>query len=323
MKVPQSPPAIDAIREQVLKAPDRLEAILRVSQQALGDGKYLHWDKLRRLKPPPGLSHEEWWFALKWARLGTLKTLPLKDTRGIPFQFGFPDPCQEHLHHIDQEAAGQIAMPDQAITNPNTRNRYIVHSLLEEAITSSQLEGAATTRVVAKEMIRSARTPTNCSEQMILNNYAAMQRIRKLKGEPLTPELILKLHRILTSKTLDDPSAAGRFRHPDERIEVADQYNEVFHTPPAAKELESRVNAMCEFANGNTPEYFMHPVIRAIILHFWLAYDHPFVDGNGRCARGLFYWSMARQGFWLCEFISISQIIRKARANALKVASII
>ena len=51
------------------------------------------------------------------------------------------------------------------------------------------------------------------------------------------------------------------------------------------------------------------------ILHFWLAYDHPFVDGNGRTARALFYWSMLRHNFWLFEFISISQIIRKAPAK--------
>ena len=43
-----------------------------------------------------------------------------------------------------------------------------------------------------------------------------------------------------------------------------------------------------------------------------LAYDHPFVDGNGRTARALFYWSMASQGYWLMEFISISEIIKNA-----------
>ena len=59
----------------------------------------------------------------------------------------------------------------------------------------------------------------------------------------------------------------------------------------------------------------MHPVVRAIILHFWLAYDHPFVDGNGRTARALFYWSMLRQGYWLFEFISISHILRQAPAK--------
>ena len=57
---------------------------------------------------------------------------------------------------------------------------------------------------------------------------------------------------------------------------------------------------------------FLHPVIRSILLHFWVAYDHPFVDGNGRNARALFYWSMLRHGFWLAEFFSISHEILKA-----------
>ncbi len=60
---------------------------------------------------------------------------------------------------------------------------------------------------------------------------------------------------------------------------------------------------------------FVHPVVRAILLHFWLAYDHPFVDGNGRTARALFYWSMLRQGYWLFEFVSISEILVKAPAQ--------
>ena len=58
-----------------------------------------------------------------------------------------------------------------------------------------------------------------------------------------------------------------------------------------------------------------HHHIRAIILHFWLAYGHPFVDGNGRTARALFYWAMLHEGYWLFEFISISNILRKAPAQ--------
>ena len=89
-------------------------------------------------------------------------------------------------------------------------------------------------------------------------------------------------------------------------------YDEIFHDPPPAEQLDERMAAMCDFANGKIPNHFIHPVVRAIILHFWLAYDHPFVDGNGRTARALFYWLMLRNNYWLFEFISISQIIRKA-----------
>jgi Fic family protein len=78
---------------------------------------------------------------------------------------------------------------------------------------------------------------------------------------------------------------------------------------------------MCQFANGSMLDVgkphgrFIHPVVRAILLHFWLAYDHPFIDGNGRTARSLFYWSMLRQGYWLFEFVSISEILIKAPAK--------
>jgi Fic family protein len=200
----------------------------------------------------------------------------------------------------------------EPITNPQTRDRYLIRSLIEEAITSSQLEGAVTTREVAKEMIRTGRPPRDTSEQMILNNYVTMQRIAELKQEPLSPELVLSLHRLVTEKTLENAAAAGRLRRPEEKLVVGDDYGEVFHDPPPAAELPARLQAMCEFASGRTPGYFVHPVVRAIILHFWLAYDHPFVDGNGRTARALFYWAMLHAGYWLFEFISISNILRKA-----------
>lgn len=43
-----------------------------------------------------------------------------------------------------------------------------------------------------------------------------------------------------------------------------------------------------------------------------IGYDHPFEDGNGRTARALFYWSMLKEGFWLTEFVAISQILKNA-----------
>ena len=221
---------------------------------------------------------------------------------------------QQELHKIDLGTGGLVSVPSvpEPIVNPQTRDRYLVRSLMEEAITSSQLEGAATTREVAKNMIRTGRPPRDTSEQMILNNYLTMQRIRELKSSALSPELVLEIHRLITADTLEEPTAVGRFRRPDEPCVVGDDFGQVFHDPPPASELAERMNAMCAFANGETQAHFIHPAVRAIILHFWLAYDHPFVDGNGRTARALFYWSMLRSGYWIFEFISISTILRKA-----------
>lgn len=141
-----------------------------------------------------------------------------------------------------------------------------------------------------------------------------MQRIRALRDSPLPPDLVLEIHQRVTDDTLDKPDASGRLRRDDEDVRVEDMEGIVYHVPPAAGELAKRLEAMGAFANGQAPDFFVHPVIRAIVLHFWLAYDHPFVDGNGRTARALFYWCMLRQGYRLFEFISIPRFCSGLRS---------
>lgn len=309
MKLPASPPPLQELFQE-FRTREHLAPVLEFVSQPPAQTDYLHWDKLRRLPAPAGLDHRQWWLALKLGRRG--KDIGLLDKNGRPFSYSVPDCIHADLHEIDLGSGGMLGTSDTPITNPSTRDRYLVSSLMEEAITSSQLEGAVTTREIAKEMLRTGRRPRDTSERMILNAFRTMQHIQALKDQPLSPELVFEIHRLVTADTLDDPSAGGRFRSADEKITVSDAYGTVFHEPPAASELPRRLEAMCAFANGTSPGLFVHPAIRAIILHFWLAYDHPFVDGNGRTARALFYWSMLRSRYWLFEFISISTILRKA-----------
>ena len=280
-------------------------------------GKYLHWSELRHRDPPEGLDHRLWWACLKLARSQPRKVIPLLDADGINFSFGIPDMVLEMLHKIDGKATGRVAISDQ-VTNPDTRNRYIISSLIEESIRSSQLEGASTSRKVASDMLRSGRKPKDQNEKMILNNYLAMSHVREIKDGDLTPELILDLHRIVTDGTLENPDAAGRLQTREEqRVRVFDnRTGHVLHTPPPAYQLPDRLEALCAFANEeHVDSNFIHPVMKAIILHFWIGFDHPFEDGNGRLARALFYWSMLKQQYWLFEFLSISGNIKKAPAK--------
>ena len=284
---------------------------LLIDIEPLQGGEYLHWDQLRHREPPPGLEPEEWWAGVKIARSKTIKQVPFTDKDGNHFQYAVPDPVLRLLHGIDQNAAGRIQMAEEA-TNPATRDRYIINSLIEESVTSSQLEGASTTTEVAKNMIRSGRRPTDRSEQMILNNYLAMRFVQRHAESALTPQIVLELHRTVTEGTIDDPTKAGRIRTDEDSVVVEDGMGNLLHVPPAANELETRLDELCAFANERSDDPFTHPVVRAIIIHFMIGYDHPFVDGNGRTARALFYWSMLSQGYWLAEYISISRILRKA-----------
>jgi Fic family protein len=143
-----------------------------------------------------------------------------------------------------------------------------------------------------------------------------MREMKRWLGQPLTPEIVFEIHRMLTDGTLMDPDAAGRLRRSDEDIVIEDETGMTLHVPPPAAELPYRLQALCDFANqGDDGDYFIHPVVRAISIHFMIGYDHPFVDGNGRTARALFYWSMLRAGFWMTEYFSISSILKKAPAQ--------
>jgi Fic family protein len=315
----ETPPTFDETWDEL--EPNRLMELLGERGSINEGSEYLHWDKLRHLEQPAGLTHREWWFLLKLGRRSLLRPLPLRDPEGMSFVYSTPDMVLRELHFVDQRCSGEIKMAEVVTADAQARQHYLVNSLMEEAIRSSQLEGATTSRRAAKALLRSGREPKDRSERMILNNYRAIQFMREM-GDTLTPEIVLELQRILTDGTLDTPDAAGRLQRPDEvRVAVYDRQDDtLIHQPPPAEQLPDRLRAMCDFANeaDDDPEAFMHPVVRAILLHFWLAYDHPFEDGNGRTARALFYWLMRNRGYWLTEYLSVSNILREAPSQYTK-----
>ncbi len=338
MKIPEIPPDYLKILSQMQK--EEQLSLFQIMEPTDQEGRYLHWSKLKYLEPPKGFTSETWWVSLKLSRKAMQKELPLHDKQDKPFSYCVTNKMEEELHWLDLNTAGHPGKKERGtdeqvlehLHDQGTKTTYLVRSLVEEAISSSQLEGATTTRNVAKEMLREQRDAKDHSEQMILNNYQAMLFIKEFCNEKLTPEIIFRLHEILTQKTLDDSEKAGQLRSFNDDISVVEaRTQELLHTPPNASQLPERLKVLCDFANGKSESHqmdkshqfdksssekkFLHPVVRAIILHFMLAYDHPFVDGNGRTARALFYWSMASQNYWLMEFISISKIIKKAPAQ--------
>lgn len=316
MKLPVVAPQLD---ELVSQGWVRLD---RVIGHGLGPdvgGVYEHWDHLRHLTPPSGLTAQDWWAALKIARSAIKRPLPLHDRDGEPFTVSVTPTMQRKLHFLDREAAGVILGADQD-DDASIRRRHLVRSLIEEAMTSSQLEGASTTRRVAKELLSTGRAPRDRSEQMIFNNYAAMQSLGGLRDQPLTVDLILEIHRRLMRDALDEPDQAGRLRTAEDNVIVQDRGDPtiVLHVPPPASELPARLQALCDFANDGNEGEFLHPIVRAIAIHFQIGYDHPFCDGNGRTARALFYWSMLRSGYRLSEYVSISSVLKKAQGQYVR-----
>jgi len=314
MKIPEKPPSWMKSFQKMppqsfeLFATEKGRSLLRKI-----DDEYLHWEKIKYKSVSGVIEPHHLWAFVKASRMQKRRVLPMLSTTKKAFTYGLPDSVQRELHLVDRFAGGQIGLETPGLS-PDARDRFLVSSLMEEAIASSQIEGAATTRLIAKEMLRSGRKPRNRAERMILNNYRTIQRIKSFVERDLSIDLLHELQESMAEGTLDDPECLGRFRLKSEDIHVVDvEDGKSLHIPPPSRELEKRMEAMCDFANRDEAAAFIHPVVKAIVLHFWLAYNHPYVDGNGRTARALFYWYAMKKGYWLMEFLSISRIIMKSR----------
>ena len=268
---------------------------------------YLYWSQLKyKAKDTPP---EELWQAVKLYRVLNQRTIKFGK---YTFSYVLTDYIQQALHLFDMHIGGTLTS-NMGIAETDT-HKFMMSSIMEESIASSQIEGANTTRKKAKEMIQKGIKPKTKSEVMIVNNYNTMQYIVQHKNNPLTPESLLHLHQLISHKPLDIEAEEGTFRTHNDIYVVDFSSSEVVHTSPDASEIPELIGELCTFFNTNTHN-FIHPLIKACILHFMIGYIHPFTDGNGRTARALFYWYMLKSGYWLTEYLSISRIIKESKSQ--------
>lgn len=278
-----------------------------ISQVHEYNSRYLYWDELKyRINDPE--ERAAFWYIMKTLRMAKNDVFGFSN---LTLRYSLTSEISKGIHIFDQYLSGTIRVNKKSIRLDNS---YILNSLMEEAVASSILEGAATTRKAAKEILLKGKKPKNISEQMVVNNYRAMQHIVERKDKLLTPEFLLEIHGIITKNTLDD-MAAGHFRTNND-IEVVDPASgTVYHTPPGYTKIPEMIEELCRFANEEDEENFIHPIIKGIILHFLIGYIHPFEDGNGRTARSIFYWYVLSSGYWLFEYMPISRIILKSKKD--------
>lgn len=313
VRMPEPAPASQVPPRELLE-PGTWSQLLDLFRRVNTD--YLYWDDFKHKQMPIGIDPRDAWSALKLARGVNRRSTPIADRNGEHFWYTRTDELERVLHVIDQQAGGNVSTSVGALSTHEKR-RYLISSLMEEAIASSQIEGAVTTRRVAKEMLRTRRPPKDRAEKMILNNYVTVSRISDLVDEPLTPELIVSLQESLTRDALDHSEDCGRLRGDEDDIVIAADDatgGQVLHVPPPASSIGPELLRLCEYANSDEGA-FEHPVLKAVVLHFWLAYLHPFADGNGRTARAVFNLFMLKSGYWLFEYLSISRVILDRRAR--------
>jgi len=267
------------------------------------EDRYFYWDEFKYRKDLPYSDPIKAWSLLKLHRQGNYKNLSFGNES---FVYTPTTHIQKNLHEFDLKLIGGLY---KSPITQNDRSEYLKSSVLEEAIASSQVEGAATTTKVAFDMLKSGRSPRNESEQMIFNNLRGIQLINEELKNPLSEALIIKIHETMTVNTSAE-SCAGSFRNSQNYVQDFID-GEVSHTPPSHEQIPGFISDLCDFANSD--QEFIHPIIKASIIHFIFGYIHPFLDGNGRTARALFYWFLLKKDYSLIKNISISRAILDSR----------
>lgn len=303
-KIPHTP-SENNFKESKHLSDAALNQISRINED------YLYWSDVKYRAKDTGLSAEELWSEVKRQR-------QMKDIVVWPdynLHFSLTNKMQRWCHEFDLNFGGSWGAMKLFPQDKVNQEIYLISSIMEEAISSSQMEGASTTREVAKEMLRKKTEPRNRSQRMIQNNYQTICFISEHKHKPLTKELLLQIHELMTADTLDDNSMSGKLRTHDRIVVGNGITGEVVHRPPSHECLDKFIDDLCVFFNSSETGIFIHPIIKGLIIHFLIAYYHPFADGNGRTARALFYWYMLKENYWLMEFLSISRIIYKSKAR--------
>jgi Fic family protein len=254
----------------------------------------------------------EVWQEIQKERRSKAEPLALRDEKGKNFWYVNTKPLQAKLHQIDSRGKDSL----YSYIKPEIEHELVFDSILEEAWASNIIEGAFTTHKRAKELVRRNLTPKDKNELMMKNNHQAMTFIIENLKSDFSIDFILNLHHIITQDTLEDPEYAGKFR--DDDVFIRDKVNTVIFKPMTAEKIEGSFKNLVTWINTQSDEDFIHPIVKASIIHFFFVYVHPFFDGNGRTARALFYFYLLKNRYDFFKYFSISALIAKQKEKYYK-----
>jgi Fic family protein len=291
--------------------PELLPAYMDLHSPVDKKGRYLPFEELCR-RFPKALDAQLAWSVVRDARRSQLTQLAPFNQYLSSFDYFVSPAIQQANLLIEQHTSlSSVEWMAQQLGEGEGFKQVLESLVKDEAISSSQLEGAATTTRVARDFLLNERQPESLSEKMILGNFRLMQAAWSEKDKPLSLALIKQLHHIGMSDIDDEKYQPGQLRTTDDVV-VVDASGEVVHTPPLAKELEQRLEFVVSWLNDMEPSSSASAFVIASALHFAIGFEHPFHDGNGRLARALFYWVMFKQGYHAFRYISISALLNEA-----------
>lgn len=249
---------------------------------------------------PVSISIQQFWPELEKERRKRGQELPLLAQNGKPFWFVLTGGIEKQC-----DAIAELARRDIAFTGPEF-DALFQDAVVDEAVYSSVIEGAFTSREQAIDFIRQNKQPRNKSEQMVKNNYDALTYVLEHLEDEISEETILQIAQIVTRSAAEVQVNGYR----NGAVYVTGREG-VVYTPPQADAVPEMMRSLVTFIQKSE----LHPLLKACIAHFYFVYIHPFGDGNGRTARALSYMMLLQSGYDFFRYFSISGIVAEERGK--------
>lgn len=221
------------------------------------------------------------------------KTLPLLDFDGNNVVF-------IENHAAVNQSAIKLLLQSQD-------QRYGIKAAEDEIVATSAIESMDFSRDSVRKILK-GMAPKDEQENRILGIKHGLEFIADTANK-ITEENLYKLYMMTVGNFLtgDDELADGNFYRHDTVYIVSDR---VEHSGLDYKKVPEFMKSLIAFVNAKDD---INDLVKAAIIHFYIAYVHPYFDGNGRMARLVHLWFLIQKGYRSALFIPFSSQIEKSR----------
>ena len=256
----------------------------------LSDPMLVHLKKLKYKYPQADLSE---FIAL--LQDGFYRSLPLYDFHGNP------------VVYLENAAQLRLSAAKILLTPQNSAQLYGTQAMEREILSTFTIEQIDTSRSSVRRIL-SGYAPTNEREQRIYGMKRGLEFIADPSNK-INEETIYQLYQMAIGAFLpkEDQLLPGqRYRH-DHVYIVGDKLE---HTGLPWNKLAGYMEQLVAFIQQDSS---INDLWKAALIHFYLAYLHPYFDGNGRMARLLHLWYLVQQGYSSALFVPLSEYIERSR----------
>lgn len=218
-----------------------------------------------------------------------------------------PDFSGAELVYLENVAQVHMNAIKLLLKPQNAGEPYGLKAMEEEITSTLIIENIDFSRDSVRKILRGF-APADESEKRIFGLKQGLEFISD-PAHAITEETIYELYMTAVGQSLseEDSLRPGElYRH--DSVYIVGQTLE--HTGLFHKKLREHMAKLVAFIQADDQ---MNDLLKAAAIHFYIAYLHPYFDGNGRIARLIHLWYLRRQGYPSTLFIPFSSYIERSR----------